>query len=478
MVESIARAAGAPFVETFKNKRDLEGFYRFINNKHIDFFELLDGHREATATRARSLDEVVVIHDTSKFTFPNRSEHVRKHLAKYSDQRQGFSAHASLVATADGERCPLGLIGLRPFVAEDKLVDDEARDYWREHFGSLESEHDRWLEAVEEAESDLDGVGKIIHLMDREGDSYEIIATMRSRGQSFVVRLAQERNVHAPESDEVHKLSNLLAQQPVVAHRNVKLSPRSDVGRLLSARKKHPARRQREAHLSFRGCSVDFPMPAMPKKDLSHLPDVVTVNVVKAFEEHPPEGEPAVRWLLVTSEPIETIEQLIRVVDLYRVRWLIEELFKSLKTGCGFTKRQLDSAPSLLAALAILSPIAWYLLLLRFLQRHAAEHPARLVMSLLHLALLRGQFPKLPWSEVPTVGEATAALAKLGGHLKRNGPPGWLTLGRGHARLLDMEAGWRALQGSRWTCSSRDESRRAQGHRNHGVMVNIAPTRA
>ncbi len=36
------------------------------------------------------------------------------------------------------------------------------------------------------------------------------------------------------------------------------------------------------------------------------------------------------------------------------------------------------------------------------------------------------------------------AIAQMGGHLKQNGEPGWLTLGRGWFELLGLEEGWRA----------------------------------
>jgi hypothetical protein len=44
--------------------------------------------------------------------------------------------------------------------------------------------------------------------------------------------------------------------------------------------------------------------------------------------------------------------------------------------------------------------------------------------------------------KTPTVREAMFAIAGLGGHFKRNGEPGWLTLARGFRELLVMEAGW------------------------------------
>jgi IS4 transposase len=72
-----------------------------------------------------------------------------------------------------------------------------------------------------------------------------------------------------------------------------------------------------------------------------------------------------VAWYLVTSESVDTVEQVEAVVDAYRARWVIEELFKALKTGCNFERRQLESSQSLRIALATFLPIAVQLLALR-----------------------------------------------------------------------------------------------------------------
>jgi len=65
-----------------------------------------------------------------------------------------------------------------------------------------------------------------------------------------------------------------------------------------------------------------------------------------------------------------------------------------------------------------------------------------MVASDVQLQLLRFKL-KLP-SVPATAKETTYAIAKLGGHLKRNGDPGWITLGRGIESLLLMEVGWKA----------------------------------
>src|SRR5213075_952757 len=91
------------------------------------------------------------------------------------------------------------------------------------------------------------------------------------------------------------------------------------------------------------------------------------VNVIHVFEKRPPAAEPPVEWFLLTNLSIDTPEAIAFAVDCYRARWVIEEFFKALKTGCQYESRQLESAGSLLNALAIFSPVAWRLLLLRHL---------------------------------------------------------------------------------------------------------------
>ena len=80
--------------------------------------------------------------------------------------------------------------------------------------------------------------------------------------------------------------------------------------------------------------------------------------MVYATEVDPPDGEPPLEWRLVTTELITTPEQVLRIVEWYRTRWLIEEFYKCLKTGCAYEKRQLESLDTLLVALALLAPIA------------------------------------------------------------------------------------------------------------------------
>ena len=108
-----------------------------------------------------------------------------------------------------------------------------------------------------------------------------------------------------------------------------------------------------------------------------------------------------------------------------------QEFFKALKTGCAYGKRQLESARALVNALAVFTPVAFRLLYLRALTHHAPGLSARRLLTPTQLSVLRATARRrLPAR--PTARQALLAVAALGGHIKNNGEPGWLVLGRGY----------------------------------------------
>jgi hypothetical protein len=224
----------------------------------------------------------------------------------------------------------------------------------------------------------------------------------------------------------------------VTLQREVPLSPRPHIKGPKG--KRHPARRYRIAQLSFAATSVQLPRT----KDAGRVgSSTIRVHIVRVFEKRPPPGEPAVEWFLLTNLPVDTPDAIAFVVDCYRGRWTIEEFFKALKTGCQYERRQLESAHNLLNALALLAPVAWRLLLLRHLARTDAETPAESALTPTQLAVLRA-VSKNPLPPRATARDALFAIASLGGHIRSNGDPGWLVLGRGMHDLLLLELGWRA----------------------------------
>ena len=170
----------------------------------------------------------------------------------------------------------------------------------------------------------------------------------------------------------------------------------------------------------------------------------MALSLVEVVEIDPPDGVAPVRWLLWTTLPVDTPEQVCRIVDIYRKRWLIEEFFKALKTGCAAEKRQARSLRTLLNTITLLVPVAWRLLVLRAQSRHQPDAPAEFVVDEVELMALRHMAKGVKLAKRPTCRQVLLAIARVGGHLKSNGEPGWLVLGRGIERLLDFVVGWRA----------------------------------
>jgi len=44
-------------------------------------------------------------------------------------------------------------------------------------------------------------------------------------------------------------------------------------------------------------------------------------------EPNPPQGEEAIEWILLTTLPITTFEQVLLIIEYYASRWMIEILF-------------------------------------------------------------------------------------------------------------------------------------------------------
>ena len=135
----------------------------------------------------------------------------------------------------------------------------------------------------------------------------------------------------------------------------------------------------------------------------------------------------------------------MRVVDLYRSRWMIEDLFKTLKTICKLEERQFESRRALLNLLALFIPIAVHLLWLRACARDSPDVPATEVFTPVQLQILVHCSPrKMPPN--PTAAQAIWVLAGYGGHIAKNGWPGPQVLARAFVRLVEAVGTWQAAQ--------------------------------
>lgn len=405
----------------------LEAAYRFLSNHRVTPEDILAPHIEATKARCAEQGTFLVLHDTTAFTYRYNGE--REGLERIrrgkTGSSQAFFAHVSLAVAADGTRRPLGVGALR---------------HWTRNAAVKGVEFQRWEDQVRQSSAQLDGLAGAIHVMDREADDYQMFHGLLQDGHRFVARCLGDRRLETSAGKT--KLREFLATIPTTIEREIPLQQRKQLRNPIM-KKIHPARSSRTAQLSVAAATVSLKRPSTRSKRHVPLPPSLPINVVRIWEEDPPEGETAIEWYLYTSEPIDTPEQQLAVVDYYRARWTIEEYFKALKTGCDFESRQLQDYEGLVNLLAMFAPIAYRMLLLRSEARRAPDESAAAVLTPDHIAVLRAK-GRTKLSANPTTREVYLAVALLGGHIKYSKrEPGWLTLARGLEDLEKMTEGYR-----------------------------------
>ncbi len=409
----------------------LEAWYRFSNSEAVSPGRLLAPHFSGAWARAGER-QCLIVHDTTEVSFPGESEREGLH---FTGTRNLLHLHVSLAVELTEAPVVHGFVGANAYVLRGGLWGEVKESGELEALGSGS---ERWENAARQVNSAAPSSSSLVHVMDREADDYTLWVAIMGMGDDFVIRSARNRRTTEPAV----YLFDRLVGAPILLQREVILSRRSPQ-RPPSDRKYHPSRESRPAVLSARAGTVEI----LRSKRLpaGSAPPSMTVNVVEVVEQNPPEGVDPVAWRLITSLPVATPADVATVIDIYRKRWLVEEFFKALKTGCSLEERQAESRRALLNTIAVLAPAAIRLLQVRALGRNAAtrDEPAQLSED------ERGALMAMPRAKLPrnpSNRDVMLAMARLGGLLKPKHEPGWLVLGRGYAVFAQFLEGWMAAK--------------------------------
>ena len=174
-----------------------------------------------------------------------------------------------------------------------------------------EKESQRWLSGMTEADRTCAGASSITHIADRESDIYSFFAG-RPPGNELVVRVAQDRALAEGE-----RLFARVDGLPVAGRATLELAAQ-------------PGRKARTAQLAVRFMPAQLARPVNSRDKM--LPASLSLTLIDLREDAAPAGEAALHWRLFTTRPVATIADALAVADLYRRRWCIEQLFRTLKT--------------------------------------------------------------------------------------------------------------------------------------------------
>lgn len=412
---------------------ETHGAYRFFDNDLVTAEKVLQPHQEATRNRIAQHPVVLVAQDTTELDY---TQHPPKGAGPLNYEKQrGFLDHSHVALTPDG-LC-LGVLDANIWARSD------------EDFGKSEERADqpietketyRWLEGYRLACALKQQVPSthIVSIADAECDIYEVFVEAhecKDDAPDFVIRAGKKRclSERDPEAGPWchRKLQEEMNQAPVIRVRELELQ-------------RTPKRKARTAKLEIRAKRVRLKAP--PRKHTT-LPEV-EVNVVLVREIDPPSDEEAIEWMLVTSLPIDTVEQVMHVVDFYTARWSIEVFFRIFKTGCQVEKIQLETSERLMPSLMLYKIIAWRVFYLTMLGRECPDLPCDMLFTPdewkpVWKITREEPIPENP----PSLSEFLMLLAELGGHNGRrhDDPPGPQCLWIGIRRMTDFAIAWRAF---------------------------------
>lgn len=406
--------------------------FRFFSNESVTPEAILLLHLQATLARAREHSLVVIAQDTTELDLTAHPPHDAKNLDK--DNRYGLYDHTYLATTLDG--LALGVVGGEQF---DRTPDTLGKANERGTLPIEEKESMRWLTGYRVANQVATECPdtRIVSVADREGDIYDILveeASLRSQpgGRAdFVIRSRTDRRL--TERDLELGGANFLSVRNTVEQSPLLCSYVLD----LPTTSKRDARR---AVIELRALTVLIKPPhARP-----HLP-AIKLQVVSAKEVGGPEDNTDVNWLLLTSLPINTLEDVRTVVQCYQSRWTIEVFFRTLKTGCKVEDIQLEKIARFKRSLAFYKIIAARIMYLTHLNRIEPEKSCACVFAesewkSVWRIVTKKKLPRKP----PTLGEFMKLLASLGGYNNRSidGPPGTQVIWIGLRRMLDFARAW------------------------------------
>jgi Transposase DNA-binding/Transposase DDE domain len=426
LADLCSKAPDWSFPDQMQSTADLEAFYRFASNAHVDDAAIARAHFQKTAERISEHELVLVPCDTTEFNFTGR-----KNMGYLQEGREGFLLHAALAICPGKARLPLGVIEAHVWKRAKKRT---GKPGTVEYHKTKESR--RWAESVERIATIVKNPGRLIFIADREADAFEYLVHMHGRGRRHVTRMGRDRLIEDDADEAKPRMSHALTRVPDEFSVEVTVSARKGDVR---PHANHPPRDRRIARVAVAATTVTIKKPRHTPLHRVDGRASLDVNVVRVHELNPPEGQQPIEWILSTSEPIGTADELQRIVEYYRARWVIEEFFRALKSGCRYEARQLETYETLTRALMIFLPIAWRLILFRSAARDSPNDPASSVLAQHHIDVLKAHFGLPP--EL-TVEDALRGVARLGGHIKQNGPPGWIVLGRGFVKLDQMATGW------------------------------------
>lgn len=345
-IESITRRYSS-VLRTLGEDRNAETRYaNFIRNPKVNSERILQHHWKQCSADW-SAQHLLVISDTSTLSFKVRSDRESMNYTGTKTKQTGFNIHPSLLVNAANGGL-YGMGGLKILPARYPRTEKERQQKkernaqrWKTPFE--EKERYKWFSSPRQAVDLAPAAATYTLVGDREADIYDLIARTLNQGWEFVYRNRGDRSLATAHQT----LYRVIENWPVLHHHQFTVSA-------TAKRSKHEAK----AAIKYGRVTIKRPHYHRDKT----LTPTITLQVieVKELPESVIAEQEPVHWILLTSHPVSSIEQALQIIQWYRWRWMIEQLFRSLKTkGLNIENSEVQTVHALnnLTTLALLGAV-------------------------------------------------------------------------------------------------------------------------
>jgi len=424
LANDMAGNAGHSIVKACDNPAAIEAAYRFIRNNNICPKAIAESGFKRTCEMMQELPLVLALQDTTGLTYKHSvcdelgDVNCNNNLEKPSKTRTLY-AHSTLILDANTEHV-VGLADQHYWYRKTKVTGTREEQQRRP---VQEKESYRWQQTTSNIKERAGDVSNVIEVCDREADTYAYMNHQISNGQRFLVRAKENRNLVDPQCNLVQLLKTTQGQCSYTV--NVK---------------QRGGRKARQAQMSLSYQPITF---AKPRR--TEGLDQLNVNIIICQEKESGQESP-LRWILYTTESINTVEDAQRLVRYYELRWRVEEFHKVWKSdGTEVEELRLQHCENIKRIAVIKAFIAVRLMQLQSCiqnQESAKKIQCTVYVSDLTWKLLWRKVEKgemLP-KKAPSLHWLYYAIATLAGWYdsKRNGRVGIKALWQGWLKLADM----------------------------------------
>lgn len=439
-----ARAVLQPhglITSVFARGAQREGCYRFMENPNVLPSAITTAAARGCLRRMRGEQIVVAPIDGSSLSYLDpEGRRDMGSIGPRSKKGRGIKVLTTIATTMDG--VPLGLLG---------------QTFWRRSLLRNPVHHQNRPFATRETSNWVEQMGRITRLSvdeqtqsiiwfngDSEADFKEALEFGVNAPPNvwLTVRNAANRRVVKEADDDCLKLWDAVGKLPRRGRYKLDVPPGE-------------GRSQRTASMHVRAGYVTL---LLRKRSSNNSGDKqpVRVGVVWAVEKGTtPKGEEPIEWLLLTTAPVDTVDDVLRVIHAYSLRWRVEDFHKAWKTGCKIEESQLEDITNVMRWAAIMASVAIRIERLKHLGRNHPELPAKTEFAAeeIEAARLLADPQTVDRNVEPTMDTMVKWVAQIGGYVSYRGrpPPGTKVLTRGYLRLQVVAEALRAQSARRQT---------------------------